>query len=80
MLFSKKLKCQSGILKQRTEICGILFRENDLIALTGYYDKIYDKSKKGRKIIVVEVIVGFERTNVDIEIFKNARALKRLIP
>jgi len=80
MLLSKKIKWQLGILKQRTEICGTLFRENDLIALTGYYDKIYDKSKKGRKIIVVEVIVGSERTNVDIEIFKNAKALKRLIP
>lgn len=77
-MFSPTLKAQAGILKQNTNIGSASYHENDLVALTGYYDKIYHKG--GGKIIIVEVVAGALTTFVDINIFKNAPALKRLIP
>lgn len=84
-MFSKKLKWQTGIIKQKTQVGGASFDENALLPLTGYYDKVHDK--KGQLIIIVEVFIrtkppkiGFYTTYVDIEIFKNAPTLKKLIP
>lgn len=77
-MFSPALKAQAGIIKQNTNIGPTSYHENDLVALTGYYDKIHNKG--GGKIIIVEVVAGTLITFVDINIFKNAPSLKRLIP
>lgn len=85
MMFSKKLRWQAGILKQKTWVGGATFNEDDLLPLTGNYDKIHNKN--GQQIIIVEVLIqakfpkiGFYTTYIDIEVFKNAPALKKLIP
>lgn len=81
-MFSQKLKGQAGILKQKTTLSGIPFGENSLITLTGYYEKIFHKTKR-RQIIIVEVIISVSHrifnTYLDIDIFKNAPALKKLL-